>query len=574
MPGERPATDEQRTAEHTAFAAVEGPAGLQVVIHERGHVSHSVDGTGTNSSSSQVAPTKPAGATLRRAALFAASTGFSGPIQGAITIDGTEVALGAGTPSYIGSTNHFADVTALVRSKVDAAPAGPVLFDIGETSSPSVDGVVLALVFNDPAQTADRSVTLLFGATQTAGDQFELQMSAPLDPTNPQSILEMSLGISFGFQQNGTPQYSTVEVNSQRLTTSAGGEDDGEPANGALITVGGVGDSRANPTDANALPAGPRSDDELYDLTPFVRAGDRAIRVNTSNPSNDDNIFFAAFVTNPPVTIVVTPNPTPDLDLVALGDSYSSGEGTYTYDQHSEAQKCHRGPVAWPRYLELGVDAIARIEHKACTGEKATQLQDGYHDNPAQIDVSAPNPDVEIVTITIGGNDVGFEGIVWECYRPLSTCADVPESRNFQRKLQVLTARLVTEIYPAIRTAYPNARIVHVGYPLIVPRPGNTPVNCGWLGADEQAAAVEIAGDLNFSIQQAAFLSTEDVEFISITDVLAGHELCTSDAWVEPVIIQRRGVASEQGYPTMRGQDAIAASVAFQLGYPGYVHQS
>src|SRR5205823_3032987 len=47
------------------------------------------------------------------------------------------------------------------------------------------------------------------------------------------------------------------------------------------------------------LPISPlraRDDDELYDLRPFVSPGDTELTVATSNPSNDDNIFFAAFV--------------------------------------------------------------------------------------------------------------------------------------------------------------------------------------------------------------------------------------------------------------------------------------
>ena len=52
----------------------------------------------------------------------------------------------------------------------------------------------------------------------------------------------MSLGISFSYQ--GCCQYSMIDANGQRVTTSAGGQDDGEAANGALITVGGLDDSK------------------------------------------------------------------------------------------------------------------------------------------------------------------------------------------------------------------------------------------------------------------------------------------------------------------------------------------
>jgi hypothetical protein len=88
-----------------------------------------------------------------------------------------------------------------------------------------------------------------------------------------------------------------VEVNGSRLTTDAGGQDDGGvgQGNGWLITAGGVGDSNNNPIDPNNYNAStPLMDDELYSLLPFVNNGDNSISVYTANPSNDDDILFAA----------------------------------------------------------------------------------------------------------------------------------------------------------------------------------------------------------------------------------------------------------------------------------------
>jgi hypothetical protein len=120
----------------------------------------------------------------------------------------------------------------------------------------------------------------------------------------------MGLGISFGFQPSGQRSIINVcegivsqqqcQATGQRLTSSAGGQDDGQDANGALITVGGLDDSNANPADPNATDqncaiAAPRCDDELYSLLPFITAQDTAITVFSQNPTNDDNIFFAYF---------------------------------------------------------------------------------------------------------------------------------------------------------------------------------------------------------------------------------------------------------------------------------------
>lgn len=272
--------------------------GLEVLFIEQGQVSQSVDGAGSTTSSATLELEKPAGATLRRATMYVVSTGFRGPVSGSVLLDGTALSLATSVPSTIGSFNYRIDVTDLVRTKVDSAPAGTITFDVTETSSLSVDGTVLSLVFDDPAASPDTSIVSFFGSLETDGDQFVFQLSEPFDPALPDPFLEMSLGISYGFQTGNTEQYSIVGVNGDILTSSAGGQDDGGEENGSLITVGGVGDSRANPPDPLLIPIIPTYDDELYDLVPFLLEGDTGVIVDTQNPSDDDNIFLATFTTN------------------------------------------------------------------------------------------------------------------------------------------------------------------------------------------------------------------------------------------------------------------------------------
>src|SRR5947209_3957263 len=92
---------------------------IESIVNETGHVTLSVDGLGENTGSGTIRVQKPVGATVRKAFMAAASTGFSGykiP-DGQITIDGQPVAWGLSTPSSIFSWNHWADVTPLVKSK-------------------------------------------------------------------------------------------------------------------------------------------------------------------------------------------------------------------------------------------------------------------------------------------------------------------------------------------------------------------------------------------------------------------------------------------------------------------------
>ncbi len=266
-------------------------------VSETGKISLSTDGLGTNNANGgKIQVDKPAGATVRKAFLAAATTGFWNHklVAGDIRIDGADVfPWDIETPSSISSYNYWKDVTSMVKSKIDAAPAGLIDFDITEVNTGGIDGEILAVIFDDPGQTTDNTIVLLFGAQNVLGDTFNIGLANPIDKTDPNLVLDMALGISFGYQEFGGGQVSLVDVNSVRLTSSAGGEDDGEHANGGLLTVGGLGDSNANPL-PNAPPTNERTDDELYSLLPFVNNGDTSIKVDTINPSNDDNIFFAS----------------------------------------------------------------------------------------------------------------------------------------------------------------------------------------------------------------------------------------------------------------------------------------
>ncbi len=268
-------------------------------VSETGKISLSMDGIGTNNvSGGNVQVLKPAGATVRKAYLAAATAGFSRRmlVAGDIKIDGIDVfPWDIEIPASITSYNYWKDVTILVKPKIDGAPAGTIDFLITEVNTSGIDGEILAVIFDDPSKTTSNTIVLLFGTQNIAGDTFNIGLANPINKADPNLVLDMSLGISFGYQPGS--QYSQVDVNGNRMTTSAGGQDDGYAANGALLTIGGIGDSNANPANPLATDGcniAPRCDDELYNLIPFVQNGDTNITVYTKNPSNDDNIFFSA----------------------------------------------------------------------------------------------------------------------------------------------------------------------------------------------------------------------------------------------------------------------------------------
>ena len=315
-------------------SAADAASGLTPFATAAGKVYMSQDAIGTSDPAGGPVQVhkRAAAATVRAAYLLAAGVPGYTIEGGDVTLNGAPLSFPAansvvndlaGTNGPINSV--WTDVTSIVKPVVDAAPAGNVSFTAAEPNdtaqSDEIDGEILAVIVQDPTLPADNTVSFEFGALSATGDTYSIGLAQPVSLSNQNLALTMSIGDSFGYQgPPATGQFSDISVNGTRLTSSAGGNDDSvckldKPAdfaachNGTLITVGGIGDSTANPPDPNATDANcgggpPGCDDELYNLLPFVRNGDTSITVNTDNPSQDDNIFFTGFELDSAVAVV------------------------------------------------------------------------------------------------------------------------------------------------------------------------------------------------------------------------------------------------------------------------------
>jgi hypothetical protein len=172
------------------------------------------------------------------------------------------------------------------------------LYNFGLQERGNNDGSVLVIAYSN-ASTQGHSALIYDGELATTGDVTRFNFA------NPYSGGNMLMSLASSHSRQPSAQFTQVDVrtsnnpNARRLTSSAGGADDGELGDGALITVGGIGDSAENP-DPFAAPFGwTRVDDELYNLalgnsanaTPFITLGDSWAELSTINPSNDDNVF-------------------------------------------------------------------------------------------------------------------------------------------------------------------------------------------------------------------------------------------------------------------------------------------
>lgn len=118
----------------------------------------------------------------------------------------------------------------------------------------------------------------------------------------------------------------------------------------------------------------------------------------------------------PPATTETTTTE-PSATYVALGDSYSSGEGNPPYEEgtDTESDRCHRSPYAYPELLAHSLN-LGPLTFKACSGAITNDFFDSsanYVSEPPQLDWLKPS--TTTVTFTIGGNDAGFESVLRHC---------------------------------------------------------------------------------------------------------------------------------------------------------------
>jgi lysophospholipase L1-like esterase len=245
---------------------------------------------------------------------------------------------------------------------------------------------------------------------------------------------------------------------------------------------------------------------------------------------------------------------------VVLGDSFAAGGGAPPYDP--AAGGCFRSTRSWPRLLEADLDDLTVVDDRSCGGAGTDQLVGPWPERqqPPQITAAGEGADADLVLLTVGGTDAGLASVLATCVT--EDCGGVTSSAAARAARTNLTRRLVEEVYPALQAAYPGARIIHVGYPLVLARPGVAPVGCPWLTSDDQDAALAATDAVDGAITQAVALAAEagvPVEHVDVTRALDGHELCTADPWVNAA------GTPDQLHPLGSGYDAIARAVAAAL---------
>jgi lysophospholipase L1-like esterase len=198
---------------------------------------------------------------------------------------------------------------------------------------------------------------------------------------------------------------------------------------------------------------------------------------------------------------------------VALGDSYATGVGTYTYDNPNDA--CRRGPLEYSRLWAAAHPSTTYVE-ESCSGALVADVV-----NQAAAGLTA---DTTLVSVQVGGNDVGFVDTLETCILnlPDSTCINAVNNAIATGR-SVLPGSLAS-LYAGIRAKAPSAQVVVMGYPRMYKIGGN----CIFGLSDTKRSALNNAADvLDGLIQTAA--ANAGFSFVDARTVFAGHEICSGN---------------------------------------------
>jgi lysophospholipase L1-like esterase len=205
-------------------------------------------------------------------------------------------------------------------------------------------------------------------------------------------------------------------------------------------------------------------------------------------------------------------------NYVALGDSYSSGVGAGNYT--SESGDCKRSTNAYP-YLWRNANAPSSFKFVACSGATTGSVSSGQ--------LGALSSSTTLVSVTAGGNDVGFADVMQTCVlQSEATC--VSRVNTAISQVQTTLPGRLDSLYVGIRSRAPQARVVVLGYPRFYKLSGTC---IAGLTETERAAINNASDVLNGVLAKRA--ANAGFTYSSVVDEFTGHELCSGDSWLHSV---------------------------------------
>ncbi|CEA09245.1 Lipase 2 precursor [Arthrobacter saudimassiliensis] len=253
---------------------------------------------------------------------------------------------------------------------------------------------------------------------------------------------------------------------------------------------------------------------------------------------------------------------------VALGSSFASGPGLGPRAAGSVAQ-ARRTTANYPHLLaeRLGLRLVDATSSGAGTAHVMWARQ---HGQPPQAD--ALTHDTRLVTVTVGGNDIGYATSMMLAGLPVRSvpllrAAHLVRSAaapaTAARSLALLTASMLL-VAQLLRRRAPLARILFVEYLAVVPPDPRMRVPV--MSARQAARARLLAAALKQATEQAA--ATAGCELVGVADASGDHHAWSSEPWTSAALLPGGEDAPLPFHPNRAGMAAVAAMVEDHLSRP------
>jgi hypothetical protein len=260
-----------------------------------------------------------------------------------------------------------------------------------------------------------------------------------------------------------------------------------------------------------------------------------------------------------------------------MGDSYTSGPAIPT--QLSPAttppapSACQRSSANYPNLTARALGLA--LTDVSCGGATTADLSGSQGPGiPPQLD--ALRRSTALVSVGIGGNDLGFSTIAANCaaLTPLGPTRVGLDCRSHYTsggtdQLALAARRVGTKVAVVlgdIRRRAPHAQVLVIGYPDIVPETGSgcwpfLPFTDGDL-----AYLRGVEAELNAALAGAA--RTAGDTFVDMAAPSASHDACSPAAsrWVEPVIHPVGSFPLHPGATGMAGMAAVLTATLRRRG--------
>ncbi|MER5668616.1 SGNH/GDSL hydrolase family protein [Streptomyces mirabilis] len=277
---------------------------------------------------------------------------------------------------------------------------------------------------------------------------------------------------------------------------------------------------------------------------------------------------------------------------VALGDSFSSGEANAPYLPGTDTSRdqCHRSTSAYPQllarqglfYAQPLTDTTAFV---ACSGADTGSLRNGRYGEPSQL--GALGPATTTVTISLGGNDLGFSDLVEACLhvgwngnpnckaQKVTSPADGAKITRAQRETWLTDHLDLHSLYQEIHARAPQARIYALLYPHLIAMRGRAcHTGPGSYSARNILWFHDMVDYLDQHIADEAAIARGTKADIRVVDPRPafdqGHTLCGTDSWIHGIEFIQDECKRTEGstsclkgslHPTRAGQQALADAI-------------